>query len=190
MTEQPAMGALQRVVDVSGLRAAPLTVSVKVSDGEREALARELGIEAITALSAQGEIRRAAGGIVHLSLLVEAEVVQLCGVSLEPVPERVEEQVELDFAPPDASGDNRQREVFVDPDEIEPPDPLIDGKIDLGAVVSEHVALGLNPYPRKEGVEIPAEFVVGDDDEDGEDGQVEDGRRGPFAVLANLKARD
>ena len=39
------------------------------------------------------------------------------------------------------------------------PDPLVDGKIDLGALAAEFFALGLDPYPRKPGVafEPPAE---------------------------------
>ena len=32
------------------------------------------------------------------------------------------------------------------------PDPIIDGKIDLGALAAEFFALGLDPYPRKPGV--------------------------------------
>ena len=36
------------------------------------------------------------------------------------------------------------------PDEDEP-DPIIDGKIDLGALAAEFFALGLDPYPRKPG---------------------------------------
>ena len=36
--------------------------------------------------------------------------------------------------------------------ENDAPDPLIDGKIDIGALATEFVALGLDPYPRKPGV--------------------------------------
>ena len=32
------------------------------------------------------------------------------------------------------------------------PDPIVDGKIDLGALTAEFFALGLDPYPRKPGV--------------------------------------
>ena len=32
------------------------------------------------------------------------------------------------------------------------PDPIVDGKIDLGALAAEFLALGLDPYPRKPGV--------------------------------------
>ena len=39
-----------------------------------------------------------------------------------------------------------------DLEEVDPPDPIIDGKIDLGALLVEFVALGLDPFPRKPGV--------------------------------------
>ena len=32
------------------------------------------------------------------------------------------------------------------------PDPIVDGKIDLGALAAEFMILGLDPYPRKPGV--------------------------------------
>lgn len=31
------------------------------------------------------------------------------------------------------------------------PDPIIDGKVDLGVLAAEFFALGLDPYPRKPG---------------------------------------
>jgi hypothetical protein len=34
------------------------------------------------------------------------------------------------------------------------PDPIVAGRIDLGALVAEFLALGLDPYPRKPGVEF------------------------------------
>jgi len=56
------------------------------------------------------------------------------------------------------------------------PDPVIDGKIDLGALATEFFALGLDPYPRKPGVEFvaPAESAPPDS---------------PFAALAARPAK-
>ena len=34
----------------------------------------------------------------------------------------------------------------------EPPEPLVGGKLDLGAVATEFLLLGIDPYPRKPGV--------------------------------------
>ncbi|HEY1452267.1 MAG TPA: DUF177 domain-containing protein, partial [Roseiarcus sp.] len=55
-------------------------------------------------------------------------------------------------------------------------DPVIDGKIDLGALTAEHFALGLDPYPRKPG----AEFVAPDE---------QAAPDSPFAALAKPAER-
>ena len=36
----------------------------------------------------------------------------------------------------------------------DPPDPIVDGRIDLGALAVEFLALALDPYPRKPGAEF------------------------------------
>ena len=39
-------------------------------------------------------------------------------------------------------------------DDEDAPDPIVDGQIDLGALAAEFMLLGLDPYPRKPGVEF------------------------------------
>ena len=58
----------------------------------------------------------------------------------------------------------------------EPPEPLVDGKVDLGALATEFLILGIDPYPRKAG----AQFAPP---------KVEDAGEHPFAALESLKKR-
>ena len=58
----------------------------------------------------------------------------------------------------------------------DPPDPIVDGKIDLGALAAEFLALGLDPYPRKPGVAFDPPEPQG-------------GRDSPFAALAEPKKK-
>ena len=85
---------------------------------------------------------------------VHGEVTQVCVVSLEPFPATVDEDVDARFAPQAVanSGSTAAKETrtFSLADEDEP-DPVIDGKIDLGALTAEFFALGLDPYPHKPG---------------------------------------
>ena len=64
------------------------------------------------------------------------------------------------FAPQTAansgSTETNEAQTFSLADEDEP-DPVIDGKIDLGALAAEFFALGLDPYPRKPGVAFDEE---------------------------------
>ena len=39
-------------------------------------------------------------------------------------------------------------------EDVDAPDPIVDGKIDLGALAAEFMVLGLDPYPRKPGAEF------------------------------------
>ncbi len=50
----------------------------------------------------------------------------------------------------------QEAQTFSLADEDEP-DPVIDGKIDLGALAAEFFALGLDPYPRKPGAVLDEE---------------------------------
>ena len=67
-------------------------------------------------------------------------------------------------------------EVLIDLDAEDPPEPVVDGGVDIGEVVTEHLALALDPYPRREG----ARMRVGD-------WAGSEGDSSPFAVLKSLK---
>ena len=86
---------------------------------------------------------------------VHGELTQVCVVSLEPFPAMVDEEIDVQFAPRAEGGAAHrpwtQRDSFSMTDEGEP-DPIIEGKIDLGALAAEFFALGVDPYPRKPGV--------------------------------------
>ncbi len=56
------------------------------------------------------------------------------------------------------------------------PEPLIGGGVDLGALATEFLILGLDPYPRKPGAVFEAPQDVKPDP-------------GPFAALAGLKEK-
>ena len=58
----------------------------------------------------------------------------------------------------------------------DPPEPLTGNILDLGQLATEFLVLGIDPYPRKSGVEF-APVQVGQD------------ATKPFAALADLKKR-
>jgi hypothetical protein len=96
-------------------------------------------------------------------------------VSLDPIDNEVEETVDLIFvadATPDA-GDAPTRETL-EIGEVEPPEPLLDDTVDLGAIATEFLLLGIEPYPRKPDAVFQAP-AIGDESEH------------PFAALAALR---
>ena len=108
-------------------------------------------------MGADVECRRSGGAT---SGEVHAEVTQSCVVSLEPIEATVDEPVDVRFAPPkaaDRKASEEQEALTLSLAEEDEPDPVIDGKIDLGALAAEFFALGLDPYPRKPGAILDEE---------------------------------
>lgn len=143
---------LSRVARVDALPHEGETVTIEATPAEREALASFFKLPAIAILTATLRVEPWGRGGARVTGAVRGELTQTCVVSLEPFPATVDEAVDVRFAP-EAAVDSRLpiKETVLLADEDEP-DPLIDGKIDLGALAQEFFALGLDPYPRKPGV--------------------------------------
>jgi hypothetical protein len=107
----------------------------------------------------------------------EADLAQICSVTAEPMPQSLSGDFSLRVLPPGSpNAPDPETEVEIDPDAEDPPDVLETDVIDLSAFAFEHLALDLDPFPRKPG----AEFIP----------PVEEAEISPFAVLKTLKPRD
>ena len=125
-------------------------------------------------LSAVFDLTRRGGGV-HVAGQVKARVGQTCVVTLEPLENDLDEPINVLFAPRlevAAKDDGADRRAG----DEEPPEPLIEGKVDLGTVATEFLLLGIDPYPRKAGAEFAAVKTA------------DDSAR-PFAALEALKKR-
>ena len=69
-------------------------------------------------------------------------------MTLDPVVNRVEESIDMSFAE-DIEAAAREAEVALDA--ADPPEPMVDGAVDLGEAAAEQLALALDPYPRAPG---------------------------------------
>jgi uncharacterized metal-binding protein YceD (DUF177 family) len=158
------------------------SVDIEAKDPERDALARRFGIEAIGRLTARlGLTRDARTKQVTVRGSFEAEVTQTCVVTLEPFDSVVAERFVARFVRDAAAA--RAAEVFIDlTDEDEPPEPMTGDSIDLGEVVAQYLALAIDPYPRRPGVEF--EQGTAAVPSEGEDA---DKTRSPFAALSVLR---
>lgn len=172
------------VVEVDRIGPQGLQLQLEADQAARTALARRLRILGVLSLKAELKlVPEALAGHFRLTGQLDAEVEQACVVSLEPVRQQVSEVFLRRFGPESAAGTQAEVEddeaEWLDPDADDPPDPVIGGQIDLGEVVAEELALGLDPYPRKPGAELPASY---------REAPEEGGKISPFAALAKLKA--
>jgi uncharacterized metal-binding protein YceD (DUF177 family) len=128
-----------------------IAVQFAADSAERRALARRFDLLELGALSATGRLeRRFPGGEIWFQGSFEAEVVQACVVSLEPVPATIRQPIERGWrklaAPLEPGAAAARPELWlVEADELE---PVTGRTIDLGEAVAEELALALEPYPR------------------------------------------
>jgi hypothetical protein len=87
-----------------------------------------------------------------------ANVVQPSIVSLEPVPDQLDETAETELTPEGADApDAYEGELDI----LNAPviESYSEGRIDLGRIAFELLSVSLNPYPRKDREALPAEGV-------------------------------
>lgn len=152
----------------------PVRRRLEAGDAARRAIARHLGLVAVDRLTADLTVRPWLDGA-EIEGSFAADVTQTCGVTGEAFPAAVDGRIDLRVLPagsPNAPQDTAE-EIDLDPDAEDPPDVLESDAIDLGAYVTEHLALELDPFPRKPGAvfEPPADT----------------GETSPFAVLRMLR---
>lgn len=139
-----------RAVEALAVQAQPTTRSIKANAMERQALAKRFSLIAIGRLEAQFELRRRSPEIIEVRGHLSSDVVQTCVVTLDPVASTVETEFLRLYGETesDTSGD-------IDIDlEVEVPEFLVNGRIDLGEIAAEELALALDPYPRSPGAEF------------------------------------
>lgn len=75
-------------------------------------------------------------------------------------------------------------DLLLDPGDDDPPEPLDGPLLDLGELVSQHLSLAVDPYPRAPGVSLEGiqEVVESTPDADGPP-------EGPFGKLAALQQK-
>ena len=152
------------------------TVMLEADAGKRAALAKVLGIEAIERLAGEFSFEMISGNSVHLRGRLEADLVQTCVISLEPVQQHVDELVSMTLLSTEIPDGRPDASTLVDPMDEDDRDTYSSGRIDLGMIVSEQLSLHLDPYPRASGVEFEAAGNAEAEERDS-----------PFAALERLK---
>lgn len=146
--------------------------SLTADDATRARIAKALSLVSLDRLEAELKLAPWFDGV-QIDGRWRAAVVQTCGVTLEPLNSDLSGDFMVrvvpagsDLAP--VEGDEAELDLEAD----DPPDVAETDDIDLGGYVVEHLALEIDPFPRKPGVvfEPPADTE----------------ERSPFAVLKRL----
>ncbi len=175
----PTGKIFSHLVNVEEVPEQGLDLAISADATTRQALAAADGLVGIDSLEADLHIARRGVAEFNVSGTLRAKVTQICVLSLEPFDADVVEEMDVDFAPPAARVAPRIATQFGGPGapERDPPDAIVDGMIDVGALAAEFLALGLDPYPKKPGMEFTPVTVSEESDEK------------PFDVLKKLTDR-
>jgi uncharacterized metal-binding protein YceD (DUF177 family) len=146
--------------------------NLKAEESAREAIAKSIGVRSLPRLEAGFDVTRHGRDGLRVTGDVSATVGQTCVVTLEPLDSAVEEKIDLVFVPTPIAPTPEQGPAKMAADDVA--EPLVGGTIDLGAIATEFLTLGIDPYPRKAGAEFTPPLAA----DEGEH---------PFAALAALK---
>jgi hypothetical protein len=144
-----------------------MPVSIEASPEQRAALAQEHGLLEVKKFHAELVVSPWKRDGVSVSGRVEGDIVQECVVTLEPIDAHIEEEVSAVFIPEDSKLGRYDQfsagEMILDPEGPDVPESFSGTRIDVGALAEQFFALGIDPYPRKEGIET---FAAADVEED------------------------
>ncbi|RVT90695.1 DUF177 domain-containing protein [Rhodovarius crocodyli] len=147
MMEEPI--EFSRPLRVAGVPRAGHRLALSATAPERAALAARLGLLALHDFSADLALSPDSLGGVEVRGSLSAEVEQACVVTMEPVRQSVREEFAFRII---AEGQEPSESPDAE-DEVE----TVAGHAELGEVLAQLLSLALDPYPRKEGAELPPE---------------------------------
>jgi len=164
-----------RPLRCNGIGISPVVRKIMARPDECQAIAKRLGLLEVRRLNADLSCRMLKSGLFHLTGLFEADIVQSCIVSLEPVPAHLTGEVDMRLTEQeqilDQSIDNKRNKKDKEWDDfsesvmstwdLEEPEPIVGDEIDLGEIAVEHLAIAMDPYPRLPGARIPARWDGG-----------------------------
>jgi uncharacterized metal-binding protein YceD (DUF177 family) len=125
---------------------------LEADQATRDAVADVGGLRKVLSVQASLDVTPMRGDRFHVTGDVRARIGQTCVVTLEEMESDIDEPIDVIFAPPDqipemaALVDEAEE---TDEDTPDPPEPIVNGIIDLGRLATDALYLGVDPYPRK-----------------------------------------
>ena len=117
----------------------------------RKRIAKQLDLVELSSFEADAHLSSWLDGA-RLTASWSAELVQACCVTLEDVPARLSGRFEIRVLPAESpNAPHTETEAVIDPLAEDPPDVLDGDIVPLGEYMIEHLALELDPFPRKPG---------------------------------------
>lgn len=140
------MSEMTRPVAIDRIGTAGLELMVEAAPAELTVIAARLMLPGVDRLRCTFLLKRLENSVIAASGTLAADVTQTCVVTLDDFRQAISEEFTVRFVPEGSETDDDDPES---PDQI----PYPAGAIDLGEAAIEQLALALDPYPRKPGLE-------------------------------------
>lgn len=173
--------APQHIIETAALSKSKVTqFRLTPSAADMAHMARDLDVVEIAKLRFEGKIMPHGKRDFRLVGTLGVTVTQSCGITLEPVRTRIDDDVERIFiAQWNEEITDEEREI-PDDDRLEP----LEDQINLATIAAEHIALVIPAFPRKDGLE---DFEITAAPQGA--APLDDDAMKPFAGLAALKSK-
>jgi uncharacterized metal-binding protein YceD (DUF177 family) len=152
MNRNPKVDPWRVPLAVAQIPVTGLHRDIEADAAAREAMAALGGLREILSANASLDVTPEGGGRFHVSGHVRARVGQTCVVTLDPIENDIDEKIDLIFAPPEQIPQMAELVDEAADDDVEipdPPEPIVNGAIDLGRLATDALFLGIDPYPRQ-----------------------------------------
>ena len=167
-------------VNVAQIPEGGLHRDIEADAATRAGMAEIAGLRDVCSARASFDLSLQSGGRVHVAGHLTARIGQTCVVTLDPIENDIDEEIDLIFAPveqiPQIADELGDEEIEIGEGEVpDPPEPIVNGIIDLGRLATDVLFLAIDPYPRKEGAVFEPQVTAADPEDH------------PFAALKALK---
>ena len=173
---EPVTAAWPCEIPLAQVDRGAVKLRLEPSAEQRKAIAKQLDLVSLEALSAEVFLSSWLDGA-EVSGVLRARVVQTCSATADDFETPIDARFSLRVLP--ANSENAPQEEFgdlaADAEGDDPPDVLEGEVVDVSGYVVEHLALELDPFPRKPGavfVQPPEPVEIS-----------------PFAALKGLKTK-
>ncbi|NJR13147.1 MAG: DUF177 domain-containing protein [Phyllobacteriaceae bacterium] len=144
-----------------------------LSPAQCAAVAADLGIVSVESMSWELVAKPWKRNGFELRGKVEGAVTQACVVTVEPVPETIHEEIDLRFLPANAphkpvrkTDEESVADIVFNAEPEDEPELFETDPHDVMPLAVEHLALGLDPYPRKPEVADARPVVIKTEEEE------------------------
>ncbi|MBR0796124.1 DUF177 domain-containing protein [Bradyrhizobium jicamae] len=168
------------LVNVAQIPETGLHREIVADETVRKAMAEIAELREVISARAAFDLMPKRDGRFHVTGRVQARIGQTCVVTLDPIENDIDEPIDLIFAPPEQipqMADLVDDAEDSDEETPDPPEPIVNGFIDIGRLATDALFLGIDPYPRKPDAVFEQTVEVPDPEDH------------PFAALKALQDR-